>query len=54
MTNSLVAEKHLSVTGYDASCTVNSWYKHLMLLKNGIFWYVTPCGSCKNRHFGGT
>jgi hypothetical protein len=23
-------------------------------LKNGIFWVVTPCGSCKNRRFGGT
>jgi hypothetical protein len=22
--------------------------------KNGVFWVVTPCGSCKNRHFGGT
>jgi hypothetical protein len=23
-------------------------------MKNGVFWYVTPCGSCKNRRFGGT
>jgi hypothetical protein len=23
-------------------------------LKNGVFWVVTPCGSCKNRRFGGT
>jgi hypothetical protein len=22
--------------------------------KNGVFWYVTPCVSCKNRRFGGT
>jgi hypothetical protein len=22
--------------------------------KNGAFWDVTPCGSCKNRRFGGT
>jgi hypothetical protein len=22
-------------------------------LKNGVFSDVTPCGSCKNRHFGG-
>jgi hypothetical protein len=21
--------------------------------KNGVFWDVTPCGSCKNRRFGG-
>jgi hypothetical protein len=23
-------------------------------MKNGVFWDVTSCGSCKNRHFGGT
>jgi hypothetical protein len=23
-------------------------------MKNAILWDVTPCGSCKNRHFGGT
>jgi hypothetical protein len=23
-------------------------------LKNGVFWDVTPCCSCKNIHFGGT
>jgi hypothetical protein len=23
-------------------------------LKNGLFWDVTPCGSCKNGRFGGT
>jgi hypothetical protein len=23
-------------------------------LKRGVFWVVTPCGSCKNRRFGGT
>jgi hypothetical protein len=22
--------------------------------KNGVFWDVTPCGSSKNCHFGGT
>jgi hypothetical protein len=22
-------------------------------MKNGFFWYVTPCCSCKNRHIGG-
>jgi hypothetical protein len=25
-----------------------------IVLKNGVFWDVTPCGSCKNRRFGGT
>jgi hypothetical protein len=23
-------------------------------IKNGIFWVVAPCGSCKSRSFGGT
>jgi hypothetical protein len=23
-------------------------------MKNGVFWDVTTCGSCKNRRFGGT
>jgi hypothetical protein len=23
-------------------------------MKNGVFWAVTPCGSYKNRRFGGT
>jgi hypothetical protein len=23
-------------------------------MKNGVFWDVTPCGSCQNRYFGGT
>jgi hypothetical protein len=29
---------------------------HLLFLhlKNGVFWDVTPCGSCRNRRFGGT
>jgi hypothetical protein len=22
--------------------------------KNGVFWAITPCGSCKNGRFGGT
>jgi hypothetical protein len=22
-------------------------------MKNYVFWDVTPCGSCKNRRFGG-
>jgi hypothetical protein len=33
------------------------WYsapQSELLLKNGVFWVVTPCGSCKNRRFGGT
>jgi hypothetical protein len=26
----------------------------VVTMKNGVFWVVTPCGSCKNRRFGGT
>jgi hypothetical protein len=26
----------------------------LFELKNDVFWDATPCGSCKNRRFGGT
>jgi hypothetical protein len=22
------------------------------IIENGVFWDVTPCGSCKNRSFG--
>jgi hypothetical protein len=25
-----------------------------LVVKNSVFWDVTPCGSCKNRRFGGT
>jgi hypothetical protein len=27
---------------------------HNSALKNGVFWVVTPCGSCKNRRLGET
>jgi hypothetical protein len=26
----------------------------VVTMKNGVFWDVTPCGSCNNRRFGGT
>jgi hypothetical protein len=29
-------------------------YGKMKSVKNGVFWDVTPCGSCKNRRFGGT
>jgi hypothetical protein len=28
--------------------------KFSLIMKNGVFWDVMPCGSCKNRRFGGT
>jgi hypothetical protein len=41
---------------YFGYCDIK-YYPHIKpktFLKNGIFWDVTPCGSCKNRRFGGT
>jgi hypothetical protein len=38
-----------------ASVTVKLLYRNYRSeLKNAVFWDVTPCGSCKNKHFGGT
>jgi hypothetical protein len=33
---------------------VTSNRRTAVTMKNGIFWDVTLCGSCKNRRFGGT
>jgi hypothetical protein len=30
------------------------WGFTAVTVKNGVFWVVTPCGSCKNQRFGGT
>jgi hypothetical protein len=32
--------------------TVLGWRRVTIRPKNGVFWDVTPCGSCKNRRFG--
>jgi hypothetical protein len=29
-------------------------HKRVEFVQNCVFWVVTPCGSCKNRRFGGT
>jgi hypothetical protein len=34
--------------------TVSVVLQTSLSIKNGVFWVVTPCGSCKNRRFGGT
>jgi hypothetical protein len=36
------------------SHVVTSNARNVTLLKNGVFWDVTPCGFCKKRRFGGT
>jgi hypothetical protein len=48
----------------EVESTVELWWKHVqyvrfevftaVTMKNGVFWDVTPCGSCMNRRFGGT
>jgi hypothetical protein len=40
----------------EKSCLVIVRFEVLMAVtkKNGVFWDVTLCGSCKNRRFGGT
>jgi hypothetical protein len=44
-------------------CNRNCWHciskqiqsnQNWKITKNCVFWDVTPCGSCKNRRFGGT
>jgi hypothetical protein len=42
-------------------CPLDNWMSDVrfevftaVTMKNGVFWEVTPCGSCKKRHFGGT
>jgi hypothetical protein len=30
------------------------WEDQDIAVNNGVFWVVTPCGSCKNRRFGET
>jgi hypothetical protein len=54
--------KHLNVTGQYTQITVVIDIRidvrfevfTVVTMKNGVFWDVTPCGSCKNRRFGGT
>jgi hypothetical protein len=33
---------------------VQTYYQIILIMKKGVFWDVTPCGSCKNLRFGGT
>jgi hypothetical protein len=41
--SSLPIEEYVRFEGFKA-----------VTMKNGVFWDVTPCGSCKNRRFEGT
>jgi hypothetical protein len=53
-------EQPLAASDRSVSCCVNCLC-HVrfevftaVTMKNGFFWVVTPCGSCKNLRFGGT
>jgi hypothetical protein len=37
-----------------SSCYVRFEVFKAVTMKNGVFWDVRPCGSSKNRRFGGT
>jgi hypothetical protein len=50
-----------NICSRESFCLLVMWFIHAQLdhnafwyMKNGVFWNVMPCGSCKNRHFGGT
>jgi hypothetical protein len=43
-----------SETGWQLKYNVIRNQRKLWGSKNAVFWDVTPCGSCKNRRFGGT
>jgi hypothetical protein len=38
----------------NSSGLLSGRYENKLIIKNGVFWDVTPCGSCKNLRFGGT
>jgi hypothetical protein len=44
----------LCVGTTNKKCIVRFEVFTAVTMKNGVFWDVTPCGSCKNRRFGGT
>jgi hypothetical protein len=41
-------------TALNSKYTVRFEVFTAVTMKNGVFWDVTPCGSCKDRRFGGT
>jgi hypothetical protein len=43
----------ICVTNMDVYCVRFEVFT-AVTMKNVVFWDVTPCGSCKNRRFGGT
>jgi hypothetical protein len=47
---------NIVITGYNENEIIPVRFEVFtaVTMKNGVFWDVTPCGSCKNRRFGGT
>jgi hypothetical protein len=49
---------HMSVNSdinfTNEKCCVRFEVSTAVTTSNAVFWDVTLCGSCKNRHFGGT
>jgi hypothetical protein len=41
-------------TIHGLSQDARAYTENSMAVKSGVFWDVTPCGSCKTRRFGGT
>jgi hypothetical protein len=48
-----VSNRFEAVEELDAEVEINTIWETIRE-KNGVFWDVTPCGSCKNRLFIGT
>jgi hypothetical protein len=47
--------KHMSpLQSPPGQCYVRFEVFTVMTMKNAVFWDVTPCGSCKDRRYGGT
>jgi hypothetical protein len=51
---STVYSKQMSGDSNENNVYVRSEVFTAVTMKNGVFWDVTPCGSCTNRRFGGT
>jgi hypothetical protein len=45
---------YIAEDGILQGCFVRFGVFTAVTMKNGVFWDVTPCGSCKNRRFGVT
>jgi hypothetical protein len=46
--------QHLVASAMNTDCYVRFDVFSAVTMKNGVFWNITLCGSCKNRRFGGT